>query len=595
MPRKKPFSAKQKKKQLQEKREKKRHTVASFAAQPHRSRMQSKEESSEDFESTSDGDNPDVFKLNQQPAKRAQTDKKYDPNRYRLHFERESKTEVAERKKKATEPFQTLPEEMLEVDIDDIYRPGSVLDMPKRPPWNYSLSKEQVENREEKYFLEYLENIYEKHSPKELSYFEHNLETWRQLWRVLEMSDIVLLITDIRHPVVHFSPALYNYVIKDLKKHLILVLNKIDLAPPSLVVAWKHYFQTKYPEIRIVCFTAFPKERILDNADPNKKLHKKRRRGHFTAVGPNQLLMACEEIGKDRVDLSSWRGKIEAEIQGEDRASDHQISISPAEDTPDASYQEHEQFKDGILTIGCVGHPNVGKSSLMNGLVGKKVVSASRTPGHTKHFQTIFLTSTVRLCDSPGLVFPSLVDKQLQILSGIYPIAQVQEPYTAVGYLAQRIPLISILKLKHPDIDSTDKGACAPQWSAWEICDAWSEKRGFLTAKAARNDAYRAANNILRLAVEGRLIMCMRPPDYTNEKAKWEGHHETQQIAALQEQHRKLELEDEQQSDLSRDFTSSEGDSDADVESEVDSDRKSLGPDRAMFLSSNPFSALAGD
>lgn len=45
----------------------------------------------------------------------------------------------------------------------------------------------------------------------------------------------------------------------------------------------------------------------------------------------------------------------------------------------------------------------------------RQVVSTSRTPGHTKHFQTIFLTQNVRLCDSPGLVFPSLVDKQLQV------------------------------------------------------------------------------------------------------------------------------------------------------------------------------------
>lgn len=34
-----------------------------------------------------------------------------------------------------------------------------------------------------------------------MSYFELNLETWRQLWRVLELSDIVLIIVDIRYPV----------------------------------------------------------------------------------------------------------------------------------------------------------------------------------------------------------------------------------------------------------------------------------------------------------------------------------------------------------------------------------------------------------
>ena len=42
-------------------------------------------------------------------------------------------------------------------------------------------------------------------------------------------------------------------------------------------------------------------------------------------------------------------------------------------------------------------------------------VSVSKTPGHTKHFQTIFISKSVKLCDCPGLVFPSLMPKQLQV------------------------------------------------------------------------------------------------------------------------------------------------------------------------------------
>lgn len=57
----------------------------------------------------------------------------------------------------------------------------------------------------------------------------------------------------------------------------------------------------------------------------------------------------------------------------------------------------------------------MGKSSVINSLVGRKVVSVSRTPGHTKYFQTYYLTKTVKLCDCPGLVFPSCVAKQLQV------------------------------------------------------------------------------------------------------------------------------------------------------------------------------------
>ena len=60
--------------------------------------------------------------------------------------------------------------------MEDIYQPGSVLDIPQRPPWTYQMIKMEVEAREETMFVEYLRNIYSRHKPEELSYFEHNLE-----------------------------------------------------------------------------------------------------------------------------------------------------------------------------------------------------------------------------------------------------------------------------------------------------------------------------------------------------------------------------------------------------------------------------------
>ena len=59
----------------------------------------------------------------------------------------------------------------------------------------------------------------------------------------------------------------------------------------------------------------------------------------------------------------------------------------------------------------------------------------------------------------------------------MYPISQVQEPYTAVGYLAARVPLVDLLQLVHPlnRADSDDEaGAIGDQnhpWSAWDVCD----------------------------------------------------------------------------------------------------------------------------
>ena len=41
---------------------------------------------------------------------------------------------------------------------------------------------------------------------------------------------------------------------------MILVINKIDLAPRALTVAWKHYLLKRFPELKIVLFSANPSE-----------------------------------------------------------------------------------------------------------------------------------------------------------------------------------------------------------------------------------------------------------------------------------------------------------------------------------------------
>jgi len=154
------------------------------------------------------------------------------------------------------------------------------------------------------------------------------------------------------------------------------------------------------------------------------------------------------------------------------------------------------------VTLGFIGYPNVGKSTLMNALVGKKVCSTSRTPGHTKWRQTYFLSDKLMLCDCPGLIFPAVdMPKQIQIICCIFPIAQCREPYSSVQLISERVPLEELYKLEPIDNEP---------WSAWNICEAYANKRGYSTTRG-RPDCYRAGNEILRDHLDGKIVLYFLP------------------------------------------------------------------------------------
>lgn len=470
---------------------------------------------------------PEVRKINFQASRDGNT------NRYAFHFYQESEKKLRELKADGRRAVDVLPKRALE--IDDRFFVG--YDFPKRPDWTYEMSKVQLDQRENKSFRDFMQAIEKRHydDNKQLSYCELNLETWRQLWRVLELSDIFLMVVDVRSPTLMFPPSLYDYV-RDCGKDMILVLNKIDLVPAEVTVAWRAYFTERYPSIHIVTFTSFP-----GSGTTNKSLQRRRRFGKLRMAiqGALKVQEKCAQIVKDAVDLSSWRAKIEDELercQNEEELGAVEVEeegqLPSGQDGEEGSdrpfdFDKPEKYKNGVLTVGCLGFPNAGKSSLLNALMGRKVVSVSRTPGHTKHFQTIFLTQTVRLCDCPGLVFPSCVPRALQVLMGSYPIAQLREPYAPLRYLAERVNLVGVLNLKDADVDSFD------EWSPVAICDAWATQRGFLTARSARPDTYRAANNILRMALDGKIVMSLRPEGFFERVDYWKGHEGNAEILEI--------------------------------------------------------------
>lgn len=47
----------------------------------------------------------------------------------------------------------------------------------------------------------------------------------------------------------------------------------------------------------------------------------------------------------------------------------------------------------------------------------------------------------------------------------------------------------------------------------------WAIKRGFITARAGRPDTYRGANNLLRMALDGKICLVLRPVGFTENKS----------------------------------------------------------------------------
>ena len=72
-----------------------------------------------------------------------------------------------------------------------------------------------------------------------------------------------------------------------------------------------------------------------------------------------------------------------------------------------------------------VGAPNVGKSTLINRLVGKKVVSIGDRPGVTKNLGWIRIHKDIDLLDSPGILWPKLENQyQAFILASLSSIKE---------------------------------------------------------------------------------------------------------------------------------------------------------------------------
>eukprot|EP00026_Physarum_polycephalum_P006509 Phypoly_transcript_06553.p1 GENE.Phypoly_transcript_06553~~Phypoly_transcript_06553.p1 ORF type:complete len:552 (+),score=75.03 Phypoly_transcript_06553:68-1723(+) len=348
----------------------------------------------------------------------------------------------------------------------------NVLTMPKRPKWTKETTAEQLKQMEKESFGEWRRKLAEIEEQEKflITPFEKNLEVWRQLWRVIERSDLVCQILDARNPLLFRSPSMEAYVKEvDERKVNMVVVNKADLLSKRQRQAWANYFQTQ--GLRYAFFSAFIEE--MKAEDPE-----------FTVKpdpAPETHIYTKEELLKLFTDLCPK-------------------PIDP-------------EFSGGKITVGLVGYPNVGKSSTINVICGSKKVAVAATPGKTKHFQTINLTDEIILCDCPGLVFPTVMGTAADMVCcGLLPIHQMRDFISPVDLVCQRIPrdaLESTYGVVLPPPGETEPQDRPPKGD--ELLNAYAYVRGFMTASGLP-DQSRAARIVLTHYVSGKLIYCHPPP-----------------------------------------------------------------------------------
>lgn len=276
-----------------------------------------------------------------------------------------------------------------------------------------------------------------------LTPYEKNLEFWRQLWRVVERSDVVVQIVDARNPLLFRCEDLEKYVkeVSEDKINLILV-NKADFLTETQRTHWANYFSSIH--VRVVFFSAKlaseseqtdVNDEKLDMADIKKSIENLESAVEENAQLLNQIMNKIEEI-VDKPNILDDINDKNSELNNTSKllTRDNLIELFK-------TIHNGPKVNENITTIGLVGYPNVGKSSTINALLSSKKVSVSATPGKTKHFQTIYVDKDLMLCDCPGLVMPSFVfTKAEMILNGILPIHQMRDHVPPTNLVCNLIP-----------------------------------------------------------------------------------------------------------------------------------------------------------
>jgi len=268
---------------------------------------------------------------------------------------------------------------------------------------------------------------------------------WNELYKVIDSSDVILHVLDARDPDGTRCRSVEKYIRTEAPhKHLVFVLNKVDLVPSKVAAAWVRHLSREFPTL------AF-------HASINNSFGK----GSLIA-----LLRQFSSLHSDRKQIS----------------------------------------------VGMVGYPNTGKSSIINTLRKKKVCVVAPIAGETKVWQYITLMKRIYMIDCPGIVPPNQSDTDEDLLlRGSVRVENVEYPAQYIKAVLRRVQprhLQRTYDIKEKDYENDDV----------RFLELICRKSGRLL-KGGEADIDGAAKMVLNDWIRGKLPWFTPPPYKEGEDA----------------------------------------------------------------------------
>nr|XP_056723367.1 guanine nucleotide-binding protein-like 3-like protein [Euleptes europaea] len=282
---------------------------------------------------------------------------------------------------------------------------------------------------------------------------------YREFRKVIEAADVILEVLDARDPQGCRCPQVEQAVLQaGAHKRLVLVLNKIDLVSKEIVAKWLKYLRNEFPTVAFKASTQQQSRNLQQSRVP-------------VAQASGDLLSSGACVGADCL----------MKVLG--------------------NYCRNQDVRTAI-SVGVVGFPNVGKSSLINSLKRSRACSVGATPGVTKCLQEIQLDKHIKLLDCPGIVVASPTSDAAMILRNCIKIEQLADSVAPVEAILKRCNKQQITQhYRVPDFRDT-----------MEFLAHLSRRQGKLK-KGGTPDHEKAAKAVLSDWTSGKISYFTHPPE----------------------------------------------------------------------------------